>query len=820
MSSRSLEALSPVSCCFIVLCCAFGLVQGTAAQTRRALLIGIDTYQPKVQRARPRAATKDDSRGASRWDLPVWPNLEGAVNDVKAMRDLLASTKFGFAESNIHVLLQEQAKHDAILSAMQKYLVDEPQRGDVVVFYYAGHGSQRVNTRNGKPDHLDETIVPEDANSAVFDLRNKEIARIFSKAVDKGVILTAIFDSCHSGGVARGIPVGSPGKTRFLPYDPRDAADPPDRDMNENLIPRPEDRPGGALVLSAAQEDQLAGEWDSADGTPHGAFTVALMDSLRLMPASAPAEDIYKRVKVLMQGMGLNSQQPALDGPADRRQAGLFGNVRGSGKLTVAVRPEGVKQDGSLELDGGLDLGLSAGCELKRVKLEPGDPDVRIRVENSQIGRSQAVLILPAAVKQVQPGDLFQLDKWVTPEASRLQVWLPPDLASTEIAQAVTELSKLRDSAKIDWVEDPVENSPEYLLQWNGNAWTLERAGGESQDLGKQPTVGEVLARLGAAGSKPRLFLYLPPPKDIAAQLRSQLGSDESSVEVLRHPETAQYLLVGRTGANGVRYAWVQKNISRDAGGLHWSSSENHTLCSSDSPYPPRTDWFAASSSASLSGSLVDYANRLARVRAWLQLPAPPSGSASAFPYRLALQRMSPKAGAKSEGAILTSGPVVDGESYGLVLQKAGDVLDSFRSRWVYVLGISCDGSGQLLYPLPGQEKREPQQLQDGTWPAKVDLTGETEKIVIGQPFGLDTYVLLTTADQLPDPSVLNFQGVLSRGVERGSSRGLSSPLARLLENASSGTRGMRAGNVPTDWSVEYLPIQSAPKSDSAPTQP
>lgn len=752
----------------------------------------------------------------SRWDVPVWPNLEGAVNDVKAMHDLLSSTKFGFAESNIHVLLQGQAKHDAILSAMQKYLVDEPQRGDVILFYYAGHGSQRVNSRNGKPDHLDETIVPEDANTAVFDVRNKEIARVFSQAVDKGLILTAIFDSCHSGGVARGIPVGTPGKTRFLPYDPRDAADPPDRDKNGNLVPRPEDRPGGALVLAAAQADQLAGEWDTPDGTPHGAFTVALMDTLRLMPASAPADDVYKRVKVLMQGMGLNDQQPALDGPADRRQAGLFGSERGSDKLTVAVRPEGVKQDGSLELDGGLDLGLSAGCELKRVKLAPGDPDVRIRVENAQIGRSQAVLIPPAASKQVQPGDLFELDKWVTPEASRLQVWLPPALSSAEIAHAVAELSKLRDSGKVAWVEDPVEISPEYLLQWIGNAWTLDRAGGESQILGKQPTVEEVLAKLGVAGGKPRLFLYLPPSKDIAAHLRSRLGSEESSVEVLGHPETAQYLLVGRAGANGVQYAWVQKNISRDAGGLHWSSSDNHTLCSSDSPYPPRTDWFAASPPEKLSGNLVDYAGRLAKVRAWLQLPAPPSGSASAFPYRLALQRLSSKAGAKNNGAILTSGPVVDGESYGLVLQKAGDVPDSFRSRWVYVLGISCDGSGQLLYPLPGQEKREPQQLKNGTWPAKVDLTGETEKIVIGQPFGLDTYVLLTTADQLPDPSVLNFQGVLSRG----SSRGLSSPLERLLGGASTGTRGMRATNVPTDWSVEYLPIQSAPKSDSAHTQP
>jgi hypothetical protein len=130
-------------------------------------------------------------------------NLKGAINDVKAMKALLTSSKFGFSkdEPYIRLLVQDEATHDRILTDMQKYLVDLPSKGDIVVFYYSGHGSLRVNSlskkglnQSGNP--LDNTIVPVDANTGVFDVRDREIARIFNAALDKGIILTAIFDSC------------------------------------------------------------------------------------------------------------------------------------------------------------------------------------------------------------------------------------------------------------------------------------------------------------------------------------------------------------------------------------------------------------------------------------------------------------------------------------------------------------------------------------------------------------------------------------------------------------------------------------------------
>ena len=246
-----------------------------AAQTRRALLIGIDTYQPAGTQAQHPAGCI-----YGRCELGAFENLGGAVNDAQAMADLLTSPKFGFPADNVVLLTNPGAPHprpgvvvlpagqtsrDGILAALQKYLVDLPQRGDTVVFYDASHGSLRVNSKgskltvlvNGSYVHADSTLVPADAYKGGFDVRDREITRIFNAALDKGIHLTAIFDSCHSGGISRGI--GPKYHERSLAFDSRDIAEAPDLLANGQPRLAPAERADNpALVLSAAQQDQTA----------------------------------------------------------------------------------------------------------------------------------------------------------------------------------------------------------------------------------------------------------------------------------------------------------------------------------------------------------------------------------------------------------------------------------------------------------------------------------------------------------------------------------------------------------------------------------
>ncbi len=795
--------------CLAIVCLIF--ISPAAAQTKRALLIGIDTYEAKSKAiSKPAGATqRNDAAEASRWDLLEWGNLDGSLNDVESVHELLASPKFAFAENNIQIVEEEKATREGILQAMKKYLLDEPNRGDTVVFYYAGHGSQRFNSLTDKPFHLDETIVPADASSGAFDIRDKEIARLFNQIVDKGILLTAIFDSCHSGSIARGIPVGSQGKARFLAYDTRDAADPPDKGSDGKPTARPEDRAGGALVLSATQHDQSAMEWTGSDGKPHGAFTVAFLDALQTLPANSSAQDIYKRVKVLLLGMGV-AQQPDLGGTVERAHLSLFGNSSGPERLTVAVRPEGVNSDGTVELDGGLALGLGRGSELRKVGLASGKPEVRVRITQLEgLSKSKAEIIRPSDPNQIQPGDLFELTAWVAPENSRLQVWMPPaTLSNASLLQVVEETGKLRQAGNVKWIDDPVQSSPDYVMAWNGSQWTLTKAGAPAVNLGQNPAAPAILSHLPSKGNA-GFFLALPPSSELLPALKFGSGSGNGAVEVAASPERAQYLLIGRAAGKQIEYAWVKKNISEDDSKVKLNLDEEGNVCSSDSPYPPRTNWLplgaTADSFATTSGTLTQYADRLARVRSWLELPAPPGGANEAFPFRLALKRVDSIANDKqSDRRIIQDGTVVEGDTYGLVLRAEGKITASTPRRWVYVLAIECSGEGQLLYPRSGEGNFLPEKGPDAkAWPAEIDLSGTSGAFSIGSPFGVDTYILLTTADQIADLSAFNFSGVLQ--ATRG---GPKSPLAQLLGNASANARGINPA-VPVNWSVQYMPIRS-----------
>ncbi len=128
---------------------------------------------------------------------------------------------------------------------------------------------------------------------AAEDIRDREMARIFNKALDKGIRLTAIFDTCHSGGTARGAEVGPRTVARMLAYDPRDIAEAPDVNSDGTPVIAPEDRKdNAALVLAATQVDQKAKELPDAS-PPHGVFTMALIDALQALPGQYSGESIF-----------------------------------------------------------------------------------------------------------------------------------------------------------------------------------------------------------------------------------------------------------------------------------------------------------------------------------------------------------------------------------------------------------------------------------------------------------------------------------------------------------------------------------------------
>ena len=312
---------------------------------RRALLIGINDYSA-TRLGRPRALP---SPGRD------WPNLSGAVNDVEILRDMLIRVH-GFERRNIVMLLNQNATRGAILKAIQQHLLQPAEKGDVLFFYYAGHGSQVRNSLSKEPDRLDESLVPADSRLGVRDIRDKELRRYFNRILDRGARLTVILDACHSGSGARGWRSGV--RYRRVRRDPRDAAD------GGNHGPRPEDR--GALVIAAAQDYDTAWERRDEEGRMHGAFSWAWIRAMRDASPHESAQETFLRAQARLRAE-TPFQEPVLAGTAETRLNPFLGDGIDRRPDRTVIGVERVLSDGTVMLQGGWTNGLSVGSELRGV---------------------------------------------------------------------------------------------------------------------------------------------------------------------------------------------------------------------------------------------------------------------------------------------------------------------------------------------------------------------------------------------------------------------------------------------------------------------
>ncbi|MGZ5884248.1 MAG: caspase family protein, partial [Burkholderiaceae bacterium] len=147
---------------------------GYAGNRRVALCVGIDSY-------------------------PSAP-LGGCVNDARAWADAL--TRLGFGTPS--TLFNQQATRDAIVQQLTA-LVAASRSGDVIVFQYAGHGTQVPDLDGdelgGDTPGEDEAICPYDFASGNLVI-DDDMRIIFGNLPD-GVNLTCFFDCCHSGTITR-----------------------------------------------------------------------------------------------------------------------------------------------------------------------------------------------------------------------------------------------------------------------------------------------------------------------------------------------------------------------------------------------------------------------------------------------------------------------------------------------------------------------------------------------------------------------------------------------------------------------------------------
>jgi hypothetical protein len=318
--------------------------------------------------------------------------------------------------------------------------------------------------------------------------------------------------------------------------------------------------------------------------------------------------------------------------------------------------------------------------------------------------------------------------------------------------------------------------------------FSFERKNTGPVNLGAQLSGEGLKAHLTA---KSRLWVDLPASRELAATLA--LGDANSEAQATQAIGDASYVLAGSVVKGDPSYAWFHKNEFA-SGGPKTVTTDHSPGCSTTSPYPVRSDWVAASATA--GETLNTYSARLAKVHGWLQLSnnAAAGASESGY-YKLAFLPMT------GTNPIDLNGAVHESDRLRLALKADAPVKEP---RWVYILDIDCHGKGSLVYPVNYSENQYP---GEGDQDNQL-LLRHAPTLKVGPPYGVDTMILLSTAQPLPDPSVLNFDGVA-----RGATRGAQSPLQQLLSSASSGSRGLGAEvEVPTNWGIETESLRSVPK--------
>jgi hypothetical protein len=129
--------------------------------------------------------------------------LRGCVNDILEMEHFIAERSKVYSKQNIKKLTNKDATKKGILTQL-KWLIEDAEAGDQLLFHYSGHGAQAPTKFNSlEKDGLDEIICPYDFDGTNnTSLRDKEFAQLFA-AIPKGVHFVWISDSCHAEDLSR-----------------------------------------------------------------------------------------------------------------------------------------------------------------------------------------------------------------------------------------------------------------------------------------------------------------------------------------------------------------------------------------------------------------------------------------------------------------------------------------------------------------------------------------------------------------------------------------------------------------------------------------
>ncbi len=356
----------------------------------------------------------------SRWMLenrdrcPGYQRLESCAADVDLMRAALTEN-FGFTEDGVRVLIDRDATQAAILDALDD-VAGRATGGDIVFFYFAGHGSGMRDPRD--PARKLATVAPFDTGRRPApnrDVPNLVFDRWVRRLNEKTPNVTLIFDCCHSAELGRD-PFSRPARGAL--HDPRPLAElyaggelpdflagacerPPEPMLRSGWLPAGR----RAVVVGACRAGELSWEIRRERGLDtfhYGPLTYHLAQAFTALGPGATWRDVLERVapRVLAeQTSPKRRQHPQIEGDIDRVVYGLE-QARAAAYLPV------VKVDGDSTSGGqGVELWGGAAHDVRSGSLWSIRPHgARSREAASEVARVKVDAVRPATCRGTLEG--------------------------------------------------------------------------------------------------------------------------------------------------------------------------------------------------------------------------------------------------------------------------------------------------------------------------------------------------------------------------------------------------------------------------------
>lgn len=354
---------------------------------KRAYLVGISKYHR--------------ARGVS------WLDLFGVTNDLEAISRVLIE-RFQFKLEDIEIISDlpihvggkiippVKPTHKRIVDSFRTFLIEQARPGDVVFFYFAGHGSQEPDDGSDELDGLDETLVPLDYASKTDpsnDIRDDEIGILLGELSSKNPSnITIAFDSCWSGTATRGehdVIRGGPWQGTPVPKEKIRGDDDTIADWSAQHAATGRPPLKNYVFFSASSSRQLAVEADFCvaprDCKKYGVFTHALAGAFAAASPTTTYRDIYERV--LSEVSLSREQRPQIEG--DQRDRVVFEDGALPPESYIRVTAEALKTnpaglaDYHLTLAAGSLQGMTPGS---RFALYP--PSTKSRNEGKPLAEA------------------------------------------------------------------------------------------------------------------------------------------------------------------------------------------------------------------------------------------------------------------------------------------------------------------------------------------------------------------------------------------------------------------------------------------------